>query len=104
MAISPLENNAMISRVQDYATVKQNENNKGMTDQNNFQNQFVKEIKDHLKQVHDADNADNHEYRYDAKEKGNTSYSNNQKKKKNEKKKEEIRGGLKSTSSFDMKI
>lgn len=104
MAISPIENNAVISRSQDFASVKQNEDNKGMTDQSNFQNQFTKEIKDHLKQVHDANDADYSEFRYDAKEKGNNSYSNNQKKKKDEKKKNETYGGLKNTSNFDVKI
>lgn len=104
MAISPIENNAIISRTQDFASIKQNENNKGMIDQNNFQNQFSKEINDHLRQVHDANNSDNYEYRYDAKEKGNNSYSNKEKKRKKEKKENNTSGGLKNTSNFDIKI
>ncbi len=104
MAISPIENNGAISRAQDYATLKQNQDNKGMTDQFNFQSQFSKEIKNHLKQVHNANDADNAEYRYDAKEKGNNAYQNNQNKNKNDKKKKKIYGELKSTSNIDIKI
>lgn len=106
MGISPLEFNGTITRAQDFTTIKHNEDNKGLVDQNNFQDQFRKEIQDKTKQVHHADDTENDKYRYDAKEKGNGEYSGNGGKKR--KKKEQENSGekvlIKGQSRFDIKI
>lgn len=105
MAIGPVEMNGMISRTQDFTTIKQNEDNKGMIDQNNFQNQFKQEINHQMNRVQKGDDAKQEQKKYDAKEKGNGQYSGDGGK--NKKKKEEKPEGkviIKGKSSFDMKI
>ena len=44
MAIGPIEMNGIISRTQDYSTIKQNEDNKGLVQQQAFQTHFEKEL------------------------------------------------------------
>ncbi|RKJ43550.1 hypothetical protein D7X25_25810 [bacterium 1XD42-8] len=105
MAISPLEMNGMITRTQDYSAMKHNENSKGAIDQNNLQNQFTKTVDQHIKTVHNPDDAQYHQYGYDSKEKGNNEYTGDGGK--NRKKKKEKNEGkviVKDKKSFDMKI
>lgn len=89
MAIRPIEINGAISRVQDFGTIKQNEDNKHLVDQNNFQTNSKKEIEHHQKKVRNADDSDNYQKKFDAKEKGNGSYFSNSNKKKDKKQKDD---------------
>ncbi|MBQ7065676.1 MAG: hypothetical protein IJN92_02540 [Lachnospiraceae bacterium] len=75
MAISPIMYNATVQRTQDYTTMKQNEDNKGMVDQSNFMNKMEKEVKLQLSNVRSADNAEKKSDNSDAKEKGNGTYA-----------------------------
>lgn len=106
MSIGPVMQNAAISRTQDYTTIKQNEDQKPVFEQNNIQANNFKETNIKQHQVHDADDSDQHEYQYDAKEKGNGGYSSNQNNKKKEEKGNEkpmdvkLGGG----TFFDIKI
>lgn len=104
MAISPLEANGTIGRMQDFNILKQNEDHKPMMDQSNNQNTFHKEVMDKMEQVHQADDTENSAYNYDAKEKGNGQYSNQQKRKKknNENKKDKCL--IKEQNHFDIRI
>lgn len=105
MSIKPVVMSGAISRVQDMSTIKQNEDNKGVTDQKNFQTQFRKEVDHHAKQVNTADKSENNEYRYDAKEKGNGEYQNQQRRKKEKEKdgqKDKVR--IKNKGGFDIRI
>lgn len=105
MSIRPVEFNGMIQRTQDVSTLKQNENNKPMLEQQNIQTQFSKETIHHMQQVTHADDAKEHEKRYDAKEKGSNEYVKQQKKKKEQKKKKDGKVIEKSISAgFDIKI
>lgn len=103
MAIGPIELTGMVTRSQDISLFKQNEDNKPIIDQSNIQVNVQKKTEEQTKQVRNADNADHHEYRYDAKEKGNGSYQDNRKKDKKEKK-EDGKVTVKRTSGFDMRI
>ncbi len=104
MSVRPVDFNGMIQRIQDVSTLKQNEDNKPVMQQQNIQTQFSKETIHHMQQVNHADDAEEHEKRYDAKEKGSNEYVKQQQKKKKEKKKEG-KVVLKSVSSgFDIKI
>lgn len=104
MAIRPIEINGNITRVQDIAPVKHNEDNKHLVDQSNITNQSQKEIEHHQKKVRNADDSDNYQKQFDAKEKGNGSYFSNQKKKKDDKK-EQDKSKLKEKShGFDISI
>lgn len=107
MAISPLELNGTVSRTQDFTTIKHNEDNKGNLDQSNIQNQFHKEIEVKTKQVHNAEDAENTSYRYDAKEKGNGQYSGDggkQREKDDKERKKEGKVIIKGQGRFDIKI
>lgn len=104
MSIRPVDFNGMIQRTQDVSTLKQNEDNKPMMDQQNIQTQFSKETVRHMQQVTHADDAQNHQKRYDAKEKGSNEYVNQQKKKKKEKKKDGKVIVKSTTGGFDIKI
>lgn len=76
MAIGAIEMST-IARTPDYTTLKQNEDMKGMIDQTNFQAQFHKNIDEKTHTVKQGDNADRQEKKFDAKEKGNGTYSRN---------------------------
>ena len=104
MAIGPIETNGTIGRMQDISILKQNEDNKVLVDQNNFQNTFHKQVENKSSQVRHADDADNNEYKYDAKEKGNGKYSNNKKQKKDKEKAPDGKVIIKGQSHFDIKI
>ncbi|MFA9375388.1 MAG: hypothetical protein ACERKZ_01410 [Lachnotalea sp.] len=82
MPIRPIELNGVISRVQDMGSIKQNEDDKPLIDQSKFQNHFNREVDQHQKKVRDADDSDNYQKKYDAKEKGNGTFHSNQDKKK----------------------
>ena len=105
MAIGPVEMNGTIGRMQDMSILKQNEENKPVLDQNNFQNTFHKEVENKFSQVQHADDTENTKYQYDAKEKGNGQYNDSRKKKR--KKKEDGKSDkviIKGQSHFDIKI
>ncbi len=104
MAISPLEANGTIGRMQDFNILKQNELHKPMMDQSNMQNAFQKEVLDKNVQVHQADDAENNAYNYDAKEKGNGQYNNNQKRKKKNAEQKKDKYIIKGQNHFDIKI
>lgn len=82
MAIRPIEINGTISRVQDVAPLKHNEDNKHIANQSHLSIHSQKEIDQHQKKVRNADDSNYYQEQYDAKEKGNGAYYSNQKKKK----------------------
>lgn len=104
MAISPILLNGSVTRMQDITQVKQNEDMKGMVDQTNFQNTFHKEIDHKLNQVHQSDNADNHQKKFDAREKGDNEYSGDGGKRRQQNKRQDGNVIAKSQGGFDIKI
>ncbi len=92
-----------ITRSQDYTTIKQNEDNKGFTDQTNIGQQVQKDTEQRAKEVRSSDNSDWHSRQFDAKDKGDNEYSGDggRKRKQEEKKEQVIVNGHK---SFDIKI
>ncbi|WMC92989.1 hypothetical protein [Kineothrix sp. MB12-C1] len=108
MSISRIELQGQIARAQDYTTIRHNENNKGIVDQNNFQTQFNKVVDERTTQVHHGENTENQNKRFDAKDKGNGQYSGDggQNRKKDEGKNKDSDGKvfIKNMSRFDMKI
>ena len=81
MTIRPIDMNGMIQRTQDVGIVKQQEDDKPYVDQLNIQQDVKKEEQKLTKEVHHADDSNQPEYRYDAKEKGRNQYQQNRKKK-----------------------
>lgn len=104
MAISPLMFNGSVTRMQDVTQVKHNQDVKGMVDQTNIQNTVHKQIDHKMNHVHQSDNADNHQRKFDSKEKGDNEYSGDGGKRRNQKKDEDGKVIAKKPPSFDMKV
>ena len=106
MSINRIELQGTITRAQDFTTIKQNEDNKGMVDQTNFQTQFHKAVDNKLTQVHEGDNAEGKGKGPDAREKGSNEYTGDGGRHRKKKSGEEEDGKvmLKGISRFDMKI
>lgn len=103
MAIGAIEL-ATIARSQDYSNMKQNENNKVMTDQSNIVGQVRKEVEQNARQVRESDKTDWHNQKFDAKEKGNGQYSGDGGQKRRKDSEQDGKVVLKGHGSFDMKI
>lgn len=106
MGISPIEQSGMVTRTQDYTTLKHNQDQKGMIDHTNAQFQMNKEVDAKLNQVREGDNADKLKDKSDAKEKGSGSYTGDggKQRKKEVEKQTEGKVVLKGQSRFDIKI
>lgn len=105
MAVGPVTLNGMIPRTQDIGVIKQHEDSKPMIDQQNIQSQIKMQENRQLKQVNHADDTEQHEKRYDAKEKGSNEYKGQQKKKKKPEGKQESQASYTwEGGRFDMKI
>lgn len=105
MTISRVVLQGQVTRAQDFTTIKQNEDNKGMVDQSNFQRQFDRTVDNRLRQVNQGDRAENESKRFDAKEKGGGSYhGDGGQNRKKEEKEADGKVVLKGRSSFDIKI
>ena len=104
MALGPIEMNGIISRTQDITPIKRNQDIKPMVDQNNYQNEFNKEINHNLKQVHEANDSDKNEDIYDAREEGKNKYYNPKQKNKKKNGKDSDKVTMKSQSHLDIKI
>ncbi len=106
MTIRPVDMNGMIQRVQDVGTIKQHEDSKPIVDQQNIGYEVAKHEEKLTKAVQHADDSNQPEYRYDAKEKGDNQYQQSKnKKKKNQQNQSEDRVLVKnSMGSIDIKI
>ena len=105
MGVDAVHFNTAMTGVQDYNTMKHVEDSKGFLNQTNFRNEFSQKIDNKLNQVQEKDKSENRQQKFDAKEKGNNSYTGDGGKRRSseENKKKEVRmpylGG-----GFDMKI
>ena len=108
MSIRPVDFNGMIQRTQDVSTLKQNEDNRPVVEQQTIFSQEMKKVEQNLHQVVHAREKENAGYRYDAKEKGNNEYegeSGRHKKRREEEPENEGKVILKGQGShFDIKI
>lgn len=100
-----------ITRSQDYTTIKQNEDNKAMLDQNNIGQQVQKQTEKLTKEVNNSDNSDWYKKKPDAKEKGNGGYAGDGGKKRKQQAGEEQQKPkkleqviVKGRQSFDIKV
>ena len=104
MSIRPVEFSGVVQRSQDISTVKQNEDNKSMLQQQNVQTQFAKDTVHHMQQVTHANDSDNPKKKFDAREKGRNEYEDRRNKKKRAEEKNSGKVSVKTTGGFDMKI
>lgn len=102
MAINVVEI-ATVSRIQDYTTLKQNEDNKGFIDQSSI-GQQTKDNREHqMRDVPNNEDADFYDRPFDASEKGDNEYQKNdgQKQKKKKRIEQVVVNGY---HGFDIKI
>lgn len=104
MGLAPIEMSQMYSRTQDISSMKQNEDNKPMMDQQNFHNQFQKQVEDQSRKVIDPNKSTNNEYDYDAKKKGNNQYEGDSKKRKKKEMNDKKKMLPSSDRGFDIRI
>lgn len=104
MSIRPVEFSGVVQRSQDVSTIKQNEDNKSMLQQQNVQTQFAKDTLHHMQQVTHANDSDNPKKKFDAREKGSNEYEDRRNRKKKAEEKNSGKVSVKTTGGFDMKI
>lgn len=105
MSVGPVTINGVIQRAHDVGQVKQQEDSKPFVDQHNIQSQLKNQDLKHLQQVRHADDSDNYQKKYDAKEKGNNEYQGQKKKKKKPDEQKDGKVVMKAQNGhFDMKI
>lgn len=106
MSVGPVTIHGVIQRADDVGALKHQEDAKPMVDQQNIQAHMKNEQMKQLKSVRHASDSENHQKKYDAKEKGSNEYQGQGQQKK--KKKSNEKDGsvvLKAENShFDMKI
>ncbi|MDF2800486.1 MAG: hypothetical protein K0S61_389 [Anaerocolumna sp.] len=81
MPITPIEVAAMVPKSQDASLHRQQQTQKPINEQIQIHQHINTEIKHNNQQTVKTQKSDNKEYRYDAKEKGNNSYSGSKGKK-----------------------
>lgn len=107
MSIRPVDFNGMIQRTQDVGSLKQQEDNKPVIQQQSIEVKQEKQADSLAHKVKDTEGKENFEFRYDAKEKGSNSYSRDGRKRKKQEKEKEEGGKIlpkERKSSFDVKI
>lgn len=93
-----------IARAQDYTTIKQNEDNKGIAQQSNLVQNMQHEAEQKTRQVTESENAMWQQKKFDAKEKGNGSYAGDGGSGKKKQKEPDGKVLIKGREGFDIKI
>lgn len=107
MAIGPIEIHGAISRVQDFAVQRQNEDGKGVLDQVNAQQVVRRDEENKANTVNRSEQTSEDRKKFDAKEKGSNEYAGDggKKNKSQEEKREEGKVIVKGQPmSFDVRI
>lgn len=103
MPITPIEIASMAPKSQEVTSYKHQESQKPMNDQILIHDKLSHEVKHNSQQTVKMTKGDNKEYRYDAKEKGNNSYSGSNSKKKQKEESKDEKGTMK-PGSIDIRI
>lgn len=93
-----------IARSQDYTTIKQNEDNKSIAQQNVLIQDKQKEDIQKTKQVNQSDSAQWQQKKFDAREKGSNNYEGDGGSKRKKEKEPDGKVVLKGQGGFDIKI
>lgn len=102
--ISPIEMNGILSRTQDIASLRHNEDNKAALDHVNVQNQVDIRGDETVHTVKEATGSDDTDTRHDAKEKGRNEFVDIRKKNKKSRSADEVVRVKTPSSGFDLKI
>ncbi len=105
MIIKPAMMQATVQRTQDMSSIKQQEDNKAYMAQTSAQTTVKKETMHKAQDVNKKDNADYHEQKHDAKEKGRNEYfSQKNNNKEGQSEEEDGRVILKKRADFDLRV
>lgn len=104
MSIRPIDMMMMPPKSQEASQLQQSNQQKLTHAQEQASFHFNAEVKHNTQRPVEATRKDNENYRYDAKEKGNNSYSGKQKKRKKKEEQEEAEEKISKSRGFDMKI
>ncbi len=107
MSIRPVDLSGLIQRTQDVGNIKQTEDNKPVVQQYNIEARQLKQEERLSHKVQESQRKENEGFRYDAKEKGNNSYSGGGQRRKRQAKTPENGGKVvtkRETGGFDVKI
>lgn len=107
MAIGHVELNVAMTGVQDYVSQRHHEETRSVVDQSNLQTQNERNVEVKITNVHESEDTNNRQKKFDAKEKGSNQYTGSGKGRDKDKKEEKDDMGkvvAKQYSSFDMKI
>lgn len=102
--IRPVDFSGLVQRSHDVSNTKQNEDNKPALDQQNIQQTFEKDVERASKEVIKKQDADYHQRKFDAKEKGRGQEYTKQNQKKKKKENEDKVIKKENNSHFDIKI
>ncbi len=102
--IRPVDFSGLVQRSHDVSTTKQNEDNKPMLDQQNIQQTFEKDVERASKEVIKKQDADYHQRKFDAKEKGRGQEYTKQDQKRKKKESQDKVVKKEKSSGFDIKI
>lgn len=108
MTVRPVHLNGMIQNTQDVSAIRHQENQRPAVEQQNIQIREEQKEQSKAQEVQKKEDADNHQEKFDAKEKGSNEYLAQRKKKKKEKKENLPDGSVKvkaaMSGGFDIKI
>lgn len=106
MAIGFVEMQGQITRAQDFTTIKHNEDNKSMLQQEIVEQHLTKQVERQSNRVNQSEQPEYHNRKFDAKDKGSNEYHGNggQSKKKSDKDKEEGKVLLKRVGHIDVSL
>ena len=102
--ISPIENNGMIVRTQDFGSMRQQENIKLTGENIQVRQQLDERGNESVRTVHSSDDSDRPDTHHDAKEEGRNKYYGNSGARKKEKGKSDGKVLVKNRGGFDLKI
>lgn len=109
MGIDAVHLNGAMTGIQDYNAMRHQEEARGLLNQTNYQNQFNQKVENKMNQVQSKDDLENQNRKFDAKEKGDNSYSGDGGKRRNNDSQKDGIVKVKSSApavggGFDMKI
>lgn len=104
MAIGIVELNTAMTGINDYNSMRHAEEAKAGLEQSNIHNQLDQSVEVKLTNVNRADDTENHQKKFDAKEKGSNEYSGNGGQKKKKENQNSDGRVIPKYSGFDMKI
>lgn len=105
MAFGIVDLNSAMTGINDYHSMRTHEDTRGLVEQSNIRGQIDQGVERKVNNVHESDNADNNQKKFDAREKGSNEYTGDGgRQRKNHRDDSEDGRVVPKYSGFDMKI